>query len=472
MNEFAQMVLSELRNSIGEAVAVCVLAALGVGAYYFHHKRKYQGQKKFPWLRIMLILALAGYLVMVDYATVGRLSGSGTGGVNFHLFRAWREAWNSCSVKSWLNVLLNVAMFLPLGVLLPMIWKFFRKWYWMLLAGFGSSLFFELSQYLTGRGILDVDDLFTNTLGAMMGFFALMAVLHAFGKKGKRLQPCVVCSLLALLPVFTVGGIFLAYELQEYGNLPEAPAFRANTRNVEFTLACELPEAADTAPVYRTQTLTKEECDRFGMEFEALVQADFHEILYYDKETYFIDRGLGGNGAHFLLVSWLDGSYEYSHIRNGYDDPEIYWGQGERAQLEELLSAYPVTVPAQAEFTYDGDGWHSFQVHQLTDGALLLDGTLRCRFGSREIWEIDNRLVSYAYHKTEPILSPGDAFTRLKQGWFSGGDTFDYYAPESVSILSCELIHRIDTKGFYQPVYLFTLAGEDYSARVMIPARA
>lgn len=470
MNEFAQMVLSELRTSIGEAVAVCVLAALGVGAYYFHHKRKYQGQRKFPWQRVLLILALAGYLVIVDYATVGRLSGSGASGVNFRLFRAWREAWNSYSVKSWLNVLLNVALFLPLGVLLPLIWKVFRKWYWMLAAGLGTSLFFELSQYVTGRGILDVDDLFANTLGAMMGFFTLMAVLSAFGKKGKRLQPCIAWSALALIPVCAVSGIFLAYELQEYGNLPDAPAFRANTRNVEFTLDCQLPEASDTAPVYRTQTLTQAECDRFGMEFEALVQADFHEILYYDKETYFIDRGLGGNGAHFLLVSWLDGSYEYSHIQNGYNDPEIYWGYGEREQLEELLAAYPVMVPEQAEFSYEGDGWHSFQVHQLTDGALMLDGSLRCRFGSGEIWEIDNCLVSYAYHKTESILSPDAAFSRLKEGWFSGGDTFDYYAPEAVSVLECALAYRIDTKGFYQPVYLFTLAGENYSAQVLIPA--
>lgn len=470
MNEFAQMVLSELRNSIGEAVAVCVLAALGIGAYYFHHKKKYQGQKKFPWLRVLLILALVGYLVIVDYATMGRLSSIGASGVNFRLFRAWKEAWNSYSIKSWLNVLLNVALFLPLGVLLPLIWKFFRKWYWMLAAGFGTSLFFELSQFLTGGGILDADDLFANTLGAMMGFFALMAVLSVFREKGRRLQPCIAFSLLALLPVFGVSGIFLAYEFQEYGNLPDAPVFCANTRDVEFSLACELPEATDTAPVYRTQTLSSEECDRFGMEFETLVQADFHEILYYDKETYFIDRGLGGNGAHFLLVSWLDGSYEYSHIQNGYDDPEIYWGFGEREQLEELLASYPVMIPEQAEFTYEGDGWHSFRAEQLTDGALMLDGTLRCRFGSGQIWEIDNRLVSYAYYASEPVISSEEAVQLLRQGWFSGGDTFDHNAPKAVSVLACELIYQIDTKGFYQPVYRFTLAGEDYSARVMIPA--
>lgn len=470
MNEFAQMIITELMSSMAEAVAVCVLAALGIGAYYVHYKRKYKGERKFPWLRVLLILALVGYLVIVDYATMNRAAGISAGGVNFHLFRAWQEAWNSYSVKSWLNVLLNLALFLPLGVLLPLIWKPFRKWYWMLLAGFGTSLFFELSQYITGRGVLDVDDLFANTVGAMMGFCAVMAVLSAFGEKGKRLHRCIAYSLLTLVPVCAVGGIFLAYTLQEYGNLADAPAFRANTRGVTFTLDCELPEVPDTAPVYRTQPLTQEECDRFGMEFENLVQADFHEILYYDKETCFIDRGLGENGAHFLWVSWLDGSYDYSHVQSGYDDPEIYWGFEDREQLEGMLAAYPVAIPEQAEFAYEGDGWHSFHVDLLTDGALMLDGTLRCRYGSGNIWIVDNHIVSYTFYRDEPVRSPEDALTLLKQGWFSDADTFNYYAPEEVSILSFELTYRIDSKGFYQPVYLFTLAGENYSARVMIPA--
>ena len=102
MNEFIHMILSELKNSLGAAVAVCFLAVAGIGAWYFHHQRKYPEGKKFPWLQAVLLLALTGYLVVVDYATIGRLSGYGAGGVNLHLFRAWREAWNSFSVKGWL----------------------------------------------------------------------------------------------------------------------------------------------------------------------------------------------------------------------------------------------------------------------------------------------------------------------------------------------------------------------------------
>ena len=60
--------------------------------------------------------------------------------------------------------LLNIALFVPLGFLLPLLSKPFRKWYAALGAGFGVSLLIELSQFFTGRGMCDVDDLFTNTL--------------------------------------------------------------------------------------------------------------------------------------------------------------------------------------------------------------------------------------------------------------------------------------------------------------------
>jgi len=104
------------------------------------------------------------------------LRGAGLRGSNFHLFRAWREAWNIMSFKNWANVLLNIAMFVPLGILLPWIHKLFRKWYVMLGSGFACSLAIEIFQAITGRGLFDVDDLFANTLGAIFGYGLYKAV--------------------------------------------------------------------------------------------------------------------------------------------------------------------------------------------------------------------------------------------------------------------------------------------------------
>lgn len=67
------------------------------------------------------------------------------------------------------NALLNVALFLPLGLLLPLIWGQFRTMKNTVLFGFAMSLTIELLQILVGRAT-DINDLITNTLGAALGF--------------------------------------------------------------------------------------------------------------------------------------------------------------------------------------------------------------------------------------------------------------------------------------------------------------
>lgn len=75
------------------------------------------------------------------------------------------------------NTLLNVALFLPLGILLPLIWEQFRKKKSTVLFGLGMSLATELLQILVGRAT-DINDLITNTLGAFLGFLLVKPVTN------------------------------------------------------------------------------------------------------------------------------------------------------------------------------------------------------------------------------------------------------------------------------------------------------
>ena len=134
MNDFLRLILNRLSDAIPLAIVAVMLCAIGIGVAYVVFKKKYKDTKKFPFAKIFLWLALAGYIAIVLVATV--LRGEGLRGSNFHLFRAWREAWNIFSFKNWANVLLNIAMFVPIGILLPWIHKLFRKWYVMLGSAF------------------------------------------------------------------------------------------------------------------------------------------------------------------------------------------------------------------------------------------------------------------------------------------------------------------------------------------------
>lgn len=69
------------------------------------------------------------------------------------------------------NTVLNVALFVPLGCLLPVLWKKFRKMGSALAFCFGASLFIELAQVFTYRAT-DINDLISNTLGGLLGWAA------------------------------------------------------------------------------------------------------------------------------------------------------------------------------------------------------------------------------------------------------------------------------------------------------------
>lgn len=469
MYEFIEYVLWELRRSFTLVFLAGIAAVAVLVIAYLIHKGKYKGEKKFPWGKALLWLMFIGYLAIVLSVTILR----GTGGYrewNLHLFRAWREAWNNYSVKNWANVLLNVAMFVPLGFLLPLLGNQFRKWYWSIPVGFAASMCIELVQLAIGRGICDVDDLFANTLGAVIGFLVIMTILSTVGEKGSRLKYCMAYGCLALASVMAIGSIFVVYELKEYGNLPIAPAYTTNTRGTLWTLECELPDAEPEVPVYRTQTRSIEECDAFAEEFKKIVGTEYTTISYYEEAAYYMDQSGDENGTHFLFVSYLDPSYEYSYGRG--DNP--VWVDGDRETVEAALAHLPVSIPEYAAFSAEGNGWHTFAVDQYLDGAVMVDGTLRCRYAADgTIREVDNSLLSYTYHDVVEIISPEEAYKRLCGGKFGDGGFFEGKRPADVSVLSCTLEYEIDTKGFYQPVYSFEVASSDgaYADRLMIPAR-
>lgn len=75
------------------------------------------------------------------------------------------------------NTILNIILFVPLGFLLPMIWKEYRSLRTAALTGLLLSVLIEVLQIFTFR-LTDVDDLITNTAGAVLGFY--MARLFSF----------------------------------------------------------------------------------------------------------------------------------------------------------------------------------------------------------------------------------------------------------------------------------------------------
>lgn len=129
------------------------------------------------------------YIIMVIGVTfLNRRSGI-YGNVNFHFISTYIEAWNSFNQRNWQFIILNILLFVPLGIFLPIIHKKFNNILWTLFVGLIITLIIECLQYLTGFGIFDIDDIFNNILGTAIGYIIKMSATEMLRKqKNNRLS--------------------------------------------------------------------------------------------------------------------------------------------------------------------------------------------------------------------------------------------------------------------------------------------
>jgi glycopeptide antibiotics resistance protein len=82
---------------------------------------------------------------------------------------------------------LNIVMFMPLGVLLPLLWPrtgTIRRIFWWSLAASAAIEFSQLAMWvaLGNRRMWDVNDLYSNTVGAVFGLLLFRTLLPAAGE--------------------------------------------------------------------------------------------------------------------------------------------------------------------------------------------------------------------------------------------------------------------------------------------------
>ena len=103
-------------------------------------------------------------------------------------------------IEDWKNSVLNVALFVPLGMMLPLLWQTYQKRRSTLLFGFSASLAIELLQMLTFRAT-DVNDLITNTVGTYLGYICAKALLSKHPMAGSDITVEVAIVVISVVLV-------------------------------------------------------------------------------------------------------------------------------------------------------------------------------------------------------------------------------------------------------------------------------
>lgn len=146
----------------GEMVAaILLLIAASLFAFLCYRKQIINARQT------VCAVLLTFFLLLVITSTV---FGRNPGKRSYMLTPFWSYAEIIKGSKSILQeVLLNIILLFPAGVLLPMIFNKPLRWYHGLLLGLLISGTIETLQLITCRGLFEFDDIFHNSLGCMIG---------------------------------------------------------------------------------------------------------------------------------------------------------------------------------------------------------------------------------------------------------------------------------------------------------------
>ncbi len=314
-----------------------LLLILPFAVWYIRHRRA-----PIAWGRVILTLALCGDLLMTVILTLARPYALDAP-PQLHLFATWREAW--ITQRGFDQLLLNIGVFVPLGLLLA--WRFprLRRIWAVGLCSLALSTTIELGQLFLGNGVCDVDDLLCNTLGGILGASLVCLVTHLRSRKPTR---AALASLPILASAIALAAYFGSYAAHPYGVIPSAtPNHTYSMRNVTVSVTASLEGAPTEATVYRIPTVTDDEIDRIAstaLSVYGYTLADAERIAKDDRVRFDLPA------AGLTLTVYREGGAWHLKFDEGSPLPLPPTDTAEA--LAAYLAPFGITLPDGSDFLY------------------------------------------------------------------------------------------------------------------------
>lgn len=134
-------------------------------------------------VKMIALILLIGYTMLLAYWMIWGFGRTTQPEISYNLvpFTTMASYFPIRSLSSLINIIGNIAVFVPFGVLLPLAFQIrFRQ----MLACFLTGLFvLEMTQLISRRGSLDVDDFILNSVGVTMGYGLLGVIMKLRGRQ-------------------------------------------------------------------------------------------------------------------------------------------------------------------------------------------------------------------------------------------------------------------------------------------------
>lgn len=185
------------RLSLPVQMAIPILTVLLAGTGVLLRLRKLRGEQRRRYrtgaLWVLLLYYLCILSVLLFFGGLFHLDRGYGGAVNlepFHTIRNYIIYYRRTgSFVSVTNLLGNVVILVPLGVLMPVMFRPMRHFWTFLPLAALVSCGVEYIQWVTATGAADVDDSILNFIGAALGYLFTRAVSDHSGHDSKAEEP-------------------------------------------------------------------------------------------------------------------------------------------------------------------------------------------------------------------------------------------------------------------------------------------
>lgn len=421
--------------------------------YFIQKKRKkdvYLNKKK-----LIFSALLIGYIIVVVFATLLMERKAVLIEANLVPFSSYISAWNSFGMFLWRNIILNICMFIPLGMILPLFHRVFKKWWCTYSVGLLLTILIEVSQYISKRGIFEVDDIINNTLGCMIGYgiWQLGYFIYCkLRKQDNKLLPTLLKQIPLVLTVGIFSMIFIIYYQKDLGNIRQDYYQINDMSNINLVNQAKLSSKITDKYVYKIKEYNKEECYFFAKHFfdKINLEIDQQNIEEYDETIVYHSKDNKTN----MRIDYSRGSFIFN---NSFDQNNYQEGLSLK-QITDLLASYGIVVNEQSIFSDLGSGQYEIKYDDLFIDNNYVTGTINCFVtADLKFKSIEYNIRTYEPYKKYQLISTKEAYKRIEEGKFNK----DYLenVQDEITIRLVRLNYLRDTKGLLQPVYEFVTNG-------------
>ena len=445
-------------------IGAILLVSLFLIGYFLVYKKKIKDTKKLKVSKVVLWSIFLIYMIIVLGATIGDRT-SGYESVNLHLFSSYKEAYNNFSLREWRYIILNILMFVPIGFMMPLLSKKCEEWYITYLGGFFITLFIETLQLISKRGIFEVDDIINNALGCAIGYGIVMIFISLFKRKKLSQKYKVLIYQIPLIAItIFISAVFIKYDKQELGNLAIRNSYNVNMSTIDVITGIDIDNKFKKAYVYKSYVGNKEDAINLASKIFSKLNTTIDEAQNdkYDDTIVFKSK----NGECSLWVN-------YKGLTTWFIDFSQRGSKGKEnltyKEVQALLSKFDIELPESTDFKDSGEGNYSISLNMVKYKDVYLDGELRCTISEDDIvCDINNDIISYKPYKEYSILSLKEAYDKILKGSFRINN--ELKKNSKIEVKEYSLIYNLDSKGYYQPVYDFTVNIDGEISHIYIPA--